>query len=89
MTPLPAFKILRNVADDEREGILREVLLLSNGSYMSTLSKGQSQHLADKYNCHVSTIHRVLALAKQQGVGHGNMKVTKVCCNYRTEEVQS
>ncbi|RHZ19620.1 hypothetical protein DYB31_002765, partial [Aphanomyces astaci] len=66
----------RNLTDDEREAILREVLLRSNGSYITRLPKGFSQELADKYKCHVSTIRRVLAVAKQQGIGGGNMKVT-------------
>ncbi|RHZ31362.1 hypothetical protein DYB37_012220 [Aphanomyces astaci] len=66
----------RNLTDDEREAILREVMLRSNGSYITRLPKGFSQELADKYKSHVSTIRRVLAVAKQQGIGGGNMKVT-------------
>ncbi|ETV85481.1 hypothetical protein H257_03211 [Aphanomyces astaci] len=66
----------RNLTNEEREAILREVLLHSNGSYLSRLPKGLSQELTVKYSCHVATIRRVLAVAKQQGVGHGNMKVT-------------
>ncbi|RHY27557.1 hypothetical protein DYB32_006702 [Aphanomyces invadans] len=38
----------RNLTDDEREAILREVLLRSNGSYMTRLPKGFSQELAEK-----------------------------------------
>ncbi|RHY91276.1 hypothetical protein DYB31_010275, partial [Aphanomyces astaci] len=56
-----AGSIGRNLTDDEREAILREVLLRSNGSYITRLPKGFSQELADKYKCHVSTIRRVLA----------------------------
>ncbi|ETV65405.1 hypothetical protein H257_17866 [Aphanomyces astaci] len=33
----------RNLTDDEREAILREVLLRSNGSYMTRLPKGFSR----------------------------------------------
>ncbi|ETV92040.1 hypothetical protein H310_13565 [Aphanomyces invadans] len=32
--------------------------------------------LAAKYHCHVSTIRRFLALAKAQGICHGNLKVS-------------
>ncbi|ETW05208.1 hypothetical protein H310_04196 [Aphanomyces invadans] len=67
---------LRNLTDDEREAILREVLLRRNGSYMTRLPKGFSQELAEKYNCIVSTIRRVFAVAKQQGIGEDNMKVS-------------
>ncbi|ETV71733.1 hypothetical protein H257_13160 [Aphanomyces astaci] len=57
----------RNLTDDEREAILREVLLHSNGSYMARLPRGSSQVQVDKYNCHMSTIRLVLAVAKRQG----------------------
>ncbi|RHY99099.1 hypothetical protein DYB37_011011, partial [Aphanomyces astaci] len=57
----------RNLTNEEREVILREVLLRSNGSYLSRLPKGLSQELAVKYSCHMATIRRVLAVAKQQG----------------------
>ncbi|RQM19596.1 hypothetical protein B5M09_011407 [Aphanomyces astaci] len=60
----------RNLTNEEREAILREVLLHSNGSYLSRLPKGLSQELTVKYSCHVATIRRVLAVAKQQGVPH-------------------
>ncbi|RHZ39836.1 hypothetical protein DYB31_012084 [Aphanomyces astaci] len=66
----------RNLTNSEREAILREVLLHSNGNYLVRLPNGLSQTLAAKYNCHPATVRRVLALAKGQGVANGNMKVS-------------
>ncbi|KAH9143602.1 hypothetical protein AeRB84_012395 [Aphanomyces euteiches] len=66
----------RDLTSEERDAILREVLLESKNGYMARLPKGFSQVLASKYGCHQSTIRKVLARAKQQGVADGNMRVS-------------
>ncbi|RHZ32202.1 hypothetical protein DYB37_007986 [Aphanomyces astaci] len=66
----------RDLTNDEREAILRETLLKSNGSYASRLPKGFGPYLASKYQCNVSCIRKILARAKDQGVATGNMQVS-------------
>ncbi|RLO08006.1 hypothetical protein DYB28_013592 [Aphanomyces astaci] len=66
----------RDLTNDEREAILRETLLKSNGSYASRLPKGFGPYLASKYECNVSCIRKILARAKDQGVATGNMQVS-------------
>ncbi|KAF0685054.1 hypothetical protein As57867_003497, partial [Aphanomyces stellatus] len=61
---------------DERESILREVLLRSNGSYMERLPKGFGRELAQKYTCDERTIRKILQRAKAQGIANGNMHVS-------------
>ncbi|KAF0706968.1 hypothetical protein AaE_013851 [Aphanomyces astaci] len=68
----------RDLTNDEREAILRETLLKSSGSYCTRLPKGFGEYLANKYSCHIVTIRKVLAQAKDQGVGDGNMIVSVV-----------
>ncbi|RLO02223.1 hypothetical protein DYB28_014579 [Aphanomyces astaci] len=46
----------RDLTNDEREAILRETLLKSNGSYASRLPKGFGPYLASKYQCNVSKL---------------------------------
>ncbi|KAF0729773.1 hypothetical protein Ae201684_012664 [Aphanomyces euteiches] len=65
----------RDLTNEERECILREVLLHSKQAFMMRLPKGLCAHLAAKYNCHVSSIRRVLSRAKSQGIQDGNMRV--------------
>ncbi|KAF0683350.1 Aste57867_24606 [Aphanomyces stellatus] len=65
-----------DLTNQEREAILREVFLKSPGSYQSRLLKGYGEELATKYKCDVSTIRKVLARAKKQGVADGNMLVS-------------
>ncbi|RLO08794.1 hypothetical protein DYB28_002042, partial [Aphanomyces astaci] len=66
----------RDLTNDDREAILREILLNSSKTSLARLPNGIAQVLAEKYNCHHSTIRRVFALAKEQGVTTGNMKVS-------------
>ncbi|KAF0716072.1 Aste57867_3043 [Aphanomyces stellatus] len=56
--------VVRELSDTEREAILREVLLKSNGSYTARLPNGFGAYLAEKYNRDVTTIRS------------GNMKVS-------------
>ncbi|RHY83768.1 hypothetical protein DYB26_014837, partial [Aphanomyces astaci] len=66
----------RDLTNDDREAILREILLNSSKTSLARLPNGIAQVLAEKYNCHHSTIRRVFAQAKKQGVTTGNMKVS-------------
>ncbi|KAF0684714.1 Aste57867_23326 [Aphanomyces stellatus] len=66
----------RELTDNEREAILREVLLRSNGTYMKRLPNGFGNEMASKYNCDERTIRRVLQRAKEQGDVDGNMAVS-------------
>ncbi|KAH9136660.1 hypothetical protein AeRB84_018315 [Aphanomyces euteiches] len=66
----------RDLTNEEREAILREVFLRSTNGCMARLPKGFGRELAVKYNCNVSTIRRILARAKDQGVLEGNMFVS-------------
>ncbi|ETV89806.1 hypothetical protein H310_15357 [Aphanomyces invadans] len=66
----------RDLTNEDREAILREILLQSSTKSLARLPKGLAQLLAEKYNCHASTIRRVFARAKEQGVAVGNMKVS-------------
>ena len=66
----------RDLTNEEREAILREILLKSNETCLSRLPKGFGHELATRYNCDVSTIRRVLCRAKNQGLLQGNMKVS-------------
>ncbi|KAF0682599.1 hypothetical protein As57867_025208, partial [Aphanomyces stellatus] len=66
----------QDLANEEREAILREVLLKSNGKFLTRLPRGYGQELANKYSCHPATIRKVLARAKEQGVSVGNMSVS-------------
>ncbi|KAF0696312.1 Aste57867_12926 [Aphanomyces stellatus] len=66
----------RELTDNEREAILREVLLRSNGTYMKRLPNGFGNEMASKYNCDERTIRRVLQRAKEQGAVDGNMAVS-------------
>ncbi|RHZ07823.1 hypothetical protein DYB26_012031 [Aphanomyces astaci] len=66
----------RDLTNDDREAILREILLNSSKTSFARLSNGIAQVLAEKYNCHHSTIRRVFSQAKEQGVTTGNMKVS-------------
>ncbi|RHY41501.1 hypothetical protein DYB38_013685 [Aphanomyces astaci] len=68
----------RDLTNDDREAILREILLNSSKTSLARLPNGIAQVLAEKYNCHHSTIRRVFAQAKKQGVTTGNMKVSSV-----------
>ncbi|KAF0682707.1 hypothetical protein As57867_025112, partial [Aphanomyces stellatus] len=65
-----------DLANEEREAILREVLLKSNGKFLTRLPRGYGQELANKYSCHPATIRKVIARAKEQGVSVGNMSVS-------------
>ncbi|KAF0689225.1 hypothetical protein As57867_003202, partial [Aphanomyces stellatus] len=66
----------KDLSNDERESILREVLLRSNGSYMERLPKGFGRELAQKYTCDERTIRKILQRAKAQGIANGNMHVS-------------
>ncbi|KAF0717758.1 Aste57867_2111 [Aphanomyces stellatus] len=66
----------RDLTSEEREAILREVFLISNGSVKKRLPKGFGDYLAGKYNCHVTTIRKVIKRAKEQGITEGNMMVS-------------
>ncbi|KAF0698111.1 hypothetical protein As57867_011205, partial [Aphanomyces stellatus] len=61
---------------EEREAILRELFLISSGSFKARLPNGFGDALAAKYNCHITTIRNVLKRAKEQGVVEGNMMVS-------------
>ncbi|KAH9110592.1 hypothetical protein LEN26_013702 [Aphanomyces euteiches] len=63
----------RDLTDVERESIMREILLRSSGALMTRMPKGFGEMLADKYGCHVTTIRKVLARAKEEGMANGNM----------------
>ncbi|RHY48800.1 hypothetical protein DYB38_012793 [Aphanomyces astaci] len=65
----------RDLTSEEREAILREILLKSVGSFMPRLAKGFGEDLAAKYNCNVRTIRRIHAQAKANGALTGVMKV--------------
>ncbi|KAH9148777.1 hypothetical protein AeRB84_007962 [Aphanomyces euteiches] len=56
----------RDLTDVERESIMREILLRSSGAVMTRMPKGFGEMLADKYGCHVTTIRKVLARAKEE-----------------------
>ncbi|ETV93826.1 hypothetical protein H310_12388 [Aphanomyces invadans] len=66
---------MRDLTNEDLEAILREILLNSSKTSLTRLPNGIAQLLAEKYGCHHSTIRRVFAQAKQQGVVDGNMKV--------------
>ncbi|KAF0711269.1 Aste57867_5338 [Aphanomyces stellatus] len=53
----------RDLTSEEREAILREVFLMSDGSVKKRLPKGFGDYLTGKYNCH-------------QGITEGNMMVS-------------
>ena len=67
---------MRDLTNEEREAILREILLKSNETCLSRLPKGFGHELTTRYNCDVSTIRRVFCRAKNQGLLQGNMKVS-------------
>ncbi|KAF0696063.1 hypothetical protein As57867_006353, partial [Aphanomyces stellatus] len=87
----------RDLTNEEREAIIREVLLKSNGSYMTRLPKGFGQSLADKYLCGVSTVRKVIALARHSfdagdmTVCIGNKKKGKVGrkMSYTKEQIKN
>ncbi|KAF0704903.1 Aste57867_7214 [Aphanomyces stellatus] len=66
----------RNLTNEEREAILREMFLRSNGKCIERMPNGFGPSLASKYGCDESTISRMLARAKSQGVTDGNMAVS-------------
>ncbi|KAF0702160.1 hypothetical protein AaE_016093 [Aphanomyces astaci] len=58
-----------------REAILREVLLKCQDGVVGRLPRGFGNDLATKYGCHVSSVRRIIARAKAQGIASGNMQV--------------
>ncbi|KAF0684572.1 Aste57867_23454 [Aphanomyces stellatus] len=66
----------RELTNEEREAILREALMHSNGHFMKRMPNGFGQMLAAKYSCHVSCVRRILQHARVQGMGSGNMIVS-------------
>ncbi|RHZ29279.1 hypothetical protein DYB26_009070 [Aphanomyces astaci] len=71
----------RDLTNDDREAILREILLNSSKTSLARLPNGITQVLAEKNNCHHSTIRRVFAQAKEQGVTTGNIKISRNSAN--------
>ncbi|KAF0697313.1 Aste57867_11996 [Aphanomyces stellatus] len=66
----------RDLKNEDREAIVREIFLVGNGAYPSRLPYGFSTLLGAKYGCHESTIRRLHDIAKKQGAANGNMKVS-------------